>query len=33
METEYDMPGAEMKVLRDAFFTPPQAGRPKPDQG
>ena len=32
MEQEYDMPGADMKDLRGAFFNPPKAGRSKPDQ-
>jgi len=32
MEQEYDMPGADIKDLRDAFFNPLQARRPKPEQ-
>ena len=32
METEYNMPSADMDDLREAFFNPLQAGRPKPEQ-
>ena len=32
METEYDMPGADMEDLRSTFFNPPQARRQKSGQ-
>ncbi len=32
METEYDMPGADMEDLGGAFFNPLKAGRPKLEQ-
>ena len=32
MEQEYDMPGADIKCRRGAFFSPSEAEKPKPDK-
>ena len=32
MGQEYDMPDADMKDLRGAFFSPSEAEKPKPDK-